>query len=418
MKRIAIRSALAVAIVLLASSLAAILIFRSGWFHERLRERVIAEIENSTGGRVEMGDFNFNWEHFTATIAPLIIHGTEPAGDPPLLTVRSVTLGLRIVSMLERKVDLASLYVEQPVAHVVFYPGGGTNLPTPRVRDSKSWAEGVLKFAVGRYEIVNGVLDYSDRVIPLNWRGEDLRVKMAYDPVNVRYRGDLAFRRARVMTAEFGPVDLEVAGEFAFDKSRIAISRLRINTKESRADLSGVLEDVRSPRGTLNVKSTISVREAIGIFRLPIAGAGKATVDGRRRVRYTVRFQLRGTGERPRASLLVRQFENRGREPPREREHDCRQTGAESNRDYGCRRRHHRYGRAPSLSRLSLRRQFRRVHSRRGCEVCCNRQAPAVEWNSERKRNRRCHRRSTGNQGACAGGDRSDLRSSPNRGPD
>jgi translocation and assembly module TamB len=283
MARVAIRTALAAAILLLAGSLAAVLIFRSGWFHERLRERVISEIETSTGGRVEMGDFSFNWEQLTATIAPLILHGTEPAGDPPLLTVRSVTLGLRIVSMLERKVDLASLYVDQPVAQVVFYPNGGTNLPSPRVRDPKNWAEDVVNFGVGRYEIVDGVLDYSDRIIPLNFHGEDLSLKMARDPGKAGYRGELAFRRSRVMTAGFGPLDLDVAGAFSFDQSSIDITRLRVSTKDSRVDLNGVLTDVRSPGGTLNVKSAISIREMAAIFHMPampLARAGKAALEG------------------------------------------------------------------------------------------------------------------------------------------
>ena len=283
MARVAIRTALAAAILLLAGSVAAVLIFRSGWFHERVRERIISEIETSTGGRLEMGDFSLNWEHLTATIAPLILHGTEPAGDPPLLTVRSVTLGLRIVSMLERKVDLASLYVEQPVAQVVFYPGGGTNLPSPRVRDPKNWAEDVVNFGVGRYEIVEGVLDYNDRVIPLDFHGEDLRIKMARDPGKAGYRGELAFRRSRVMTAGFGPLDLDVAGAFSFNQSSIDIARLRVSTKDSRVDLNGVLTDVRSPRGTLNVKSAISIRELAAIFRMPaipLARAGKAALEG------------------------------------------------------------------------------------------------------------------------------------------
>src|SRR5580700_5739146 len=283
MARLAIRTALAVAILLLAGSIASVLIFRSGWFHERVRERIISEIERSTGGRVEMGDFSFNWEHLTATIAPLILHGTEPAGDPPLLTVKSVTLGLRVISMLERKVDLASLYVEQPVVQVVFYPNGRTNLPSPRVRNPKSWAEDVINFGVGRYDIVDGVVDYSDRVIPLNFRGEDLSLKMSRGPAKGGYRGELAFRRSRVMTAGFGPLDLTVAAAFSFDQSSIDISRLRVSTKDSRMDLRGVLTDVRSPRGTLNVKSSISIREAATIFQMrgsSLVGAGKAAVEG------------------------------------------------------------------------------------------------------------------------------------------
>ena len=46
------------------------------------------------------------------------------------------------------------------------------------------------------------------------------------------YRGELAFRRSRVMTPGFGPLDLDVAGTFSFDQSSIDISKLRVSTKD------------------------------------------------------------------------------------------------------------------------------------------------------------------------------------------
>jgi len=279
--RIAIRTAAATAILLMAGSIAAILIFRSGWFHERVRERIIAEIEASTGGRVELGDFAFDWERLTATVSPLVLHGNEPAGDPPLLRVRSATLGLRVIAMFERKVDLAFVRVEQPVAHVVFYPGGNTNLPTPRARASQSWADDLLELRAGRVEIDDGVVNYDDRVIPLSWRGEDLRIRMSYDPLKILYRGEIAFRRTRVMPSGFGPIELDAAGGFAFDKSRIEISQLRLSTRDSRAELSGTMRDVRSPHGVLNVKSAISMRDAAAMFPSPAARTGATSLTGR-----------------------------------------------------------------------------------------------------------------------------------------
>ncbi len=282
----AIRTAAATAILLMAGSIAAILIFRSGWFHERVRQRIIAEIETATGGRVDLGDFTFDWEHLTATVSPLVLHGTEAAGDPPLLSIRSITLKLRVIAMLERKVDLTSVRLEQPVVHIVFYPGGGTNLPTPRVRDEKSWAENLVDLRAGRVEIDDGVVHYDDRAVPLNWTGEDLRVRMSYDPLKIRYRGDIAFRRLRLMPTGLGPIELNVAGNFAFDKSKIEISQMRLSTRESRAELNGTLTDVRSPHGVLSVKSTISVREAATLLPLPIARTGKAVFDGQLAVAF------------------------------------------------------------------------------------------------------------------------------------
>jgi translocation and assembly module TamB len=278
--RIALRTGVVLAILFLVISIAAIFVFRSDWFRERVRERAIAEIEKATGARVEIGSFNFDTNRLTATFGPLVLHGLEHAGEPPLLTIRSVTIGLRIISMLERKVDLASLNIDQPAAHVVFYADGSTNLPAPRVQGSKTWAESLVDLAVGRYEIADGLLDYGYRRIPLNVRGENLRMKLEYEISSGRYRGDLAFQRVRVEPPGFAPIEVNADGAFAFDKSNIDISRLRISTKDSRADLSGTLADVRSPHGTLKVKSTVSVREAAQMFQLPIAHTGKASFDG------------------------------------------------------------------------------------------------------------------------------------------
>src|SRR5262249_2017530 len=46
------------------------------------------------------------------------------------------------------------------------------------------------------------------------------------------------------------------------------------------ANLAGILTDLRQPHGTLSMKATLSVREAVELFRLPIARSGTASFDG------------------------------------------------------------------------------------------------------------------------------------------
>ena len=50
---------LAVLVVILAMTIAvaSLLVFQSGWFRERVRTRILQELENGTGGRVELGNF-------------------------------------------------------------------------------------------------------------------------------------------------------------------------------------------------------------------------------------------------------------------------------------------------------------------------------------------------------------------------
>ena len=47
---------LAVALApIVVAAVAGLLVLRSAWFRQQVRERVIAEIEEATGGRVEVG---------------------------------------------------------------------------------------------------------------------------------------------------------------------------------------------------------------------------------------------------------------------------------------------------------------------------------------------------------------------------
>jgi translocation and assembly module TamB len=276
--RILLRTIVALIILAIASAIAGVLVFRSGWFREKVRERIIAEVQKSTGARLEIGNFNFDWEHLSATLSSVALHGKEPADEAPLLRVQNVTLGLRVISAFERKVDLSFLRLDQPVLRIVFYPDGSTNFLPPH--DRTTWAEDLLDIAVRRYEVLNGLVEYDDRKIPLNLRGENLRASMEYERRGPRYRGDLAMRNVRVMAGGALPLDLDTSAQFVIERSRIQFTRLRVGTKQSRADLSGVLDDIRAPHGNLTMKAVVAVRDAVTAFQLPLAPAGTAALDG------------------------------------------------------------------------------------------------------------------------------------------
>ena len=53
---------------------------QTDWFRNFVKNKIIATVEESTGGRVELGSFNFTWSHLRADINNFVIHGLEPAG--------------------------------------------------------------------------------------------------------------------------------------------------------------------------------------------------------------------------------------------------------------------------------------------------------------------------------------------------
>ena len=271
----------AVAILLVVFAVAGLLIVRSGWFRELVRERIVTEIERATGGHVEVGNFSFKWETLTARISPLVLHGTEPESETPLLRVESVSVGLRVISMLERKVDLDSVSVEQPRLRIVIYPDGSNNLPAPPgPKSGRSWAEDFVNLKVHRYSVRDGVADIDIRQVPLSFNGEDLRVVMTRDLTAARYRGNVTSRRLRIASNIMAPAEANFAAAFTLDGTRLALPAVNIAVGNSRIDLAGELTNLKAPRGAFKAKAALAVRDAVSLFSLPVASTGTANFDG------------------------------------------------------------------------------------------------------------------------------------------
>jgi translocation and assembly module TamB len=297
LRRAVKRTAAAAGILLFAAGVTGYLVVQSGWFRERVRERIVSVVEDATGGRVELGSWSFDWTGLTFTISPFVLHGTEPAGEAPLVYVESVTLGLRLISAVEQKVDLAYLRVEQPRVRIVIYPDGTDNLPTPKRGGArKSWAQNVVDLAVRRYDVNGGVAEVGVRRVPLEFRGEDLAIRMDYDTRAPRYTGELTARRLRTSWKEITPVEFDTSATFALTRSRLEFERLRLATGHSRFDLKGFLGNLRAPVGSFDVRSIIALPDVVPLFSLPIAPIGSATFDGKLMVSFLRGFDYSVSG--------------------------------------------------------------------------------------------------------------------------
>ena len=130
--RIALISSGAVVLVLALAVVATVILVRSGWLREKFRQRVVAEAEQATGGNVEIGALRLDRKTLTAEIDNLVIHGTEPPDVAPLLAVKRVVIGFKVLSFIERQFNVARVEAEGPQAHVIIQADGSTNLPHPK----------------------------------------------------------------------------------------------------------------------------------------------------------------------------------------------------------------------------------------------------------------------------------------------
>ncbi len=281
----------------IVAAAAGVLVLRSEWFRQYLQQRIVDVAERATGGRAEMGRFAFDWWGLKARVDNFVLHGAEPAADPPFVRVDAVTLGLKIISVLERKVDLASLIVERPQVRILVYPDGSTNIPGPeRRRGGRIWTEPFLNLAIGAYEINDGVFEYDHRRTPFHLRGENLKVRMERDPQGPAYQGEFSSDGLNVTPPDFARLETSVNAAFRLERDRIVFPRLHVATGDTSADLEGTLENLRAPRGSFSIRAASAVREAVRLFRLPVEPAGSAAFNGDLRISFEDKFDydLRG----------------------------------------------------------------------------------------------------------------------------
>ncbi len=294
--RIALISAGTVVLILAIAIVSVIVAFRSGWVREKIRERVVAAAEKATGGKVEIGALRIDWKTLTAEIDNLVVHGTEPAGSTPLLAVKRVVIGFKVLSFIERKFNVASVEADDPQVHVIIQADGMTNLPQPKIVGNKTGPEEILALKIGKFDLTNGVAmierqgaqgegsvvrDEQTRVndkTPWNARGGNLTATVTYDRRGPRYDGDISISPLDFSWFGYGisghgrsavQVAAQVTAKAAMEKNRVIVSAASVKSGQSELDLSNVLvNDFRKPVAIGDYTARVSLAEADRIFHL------------------------------------------------------------------------------------------------------------------------------------------------------
>ena len=161
-----------------------------------VRDRLVATLEQATGGRVELGSFHWHLMRLEFEADNLTIHGLEAPGEIPYAHIDRLFVRAKIISFFRAKVGLNLLQGEHPVFHLIVYPDGSTNQPHPKTAEHHgSVTDTLFDLAVDRTEITNGVLLLNQRAIPFDLAANDLGATIEYDRARDHYLADLLRRR-------------------------------------------------------------------------------------------------------------------------------------------------------------------------------------------------------------------------------
>ncbi len=166
-------------------------------FQRRVGGQVRTVLEDSTGGKVDIGHIAINLWHLAIEVDDLVIHGTEGPGEAPYLSAQKILVHLKINTVISHTVGkgaqshigLNYLEVDQPHAHLIIYKDGNTNQPVPKKPSTSTEPvqDSLLDLQAKQVMLNDGLILVNDKAIPFDAAAQDLNAKVFYLPSTDRY---------------------------------------------------------------------------------------------------------------------------------------------------------------------------------------------------------------------------------------
>lgn len=270
-------------------------------FQNKVRERVIAVLEDATGGRVELQKLHLSLWRLDIVADNLVIHGLEGPKEAPYLQVERIEVRLQIKTLLSETVgvhmmndgDIAShialnlLKVDRPQAHLIVYADGSTNQPVPKTksaRNAEPLPDTLLNLEAEEAEVNDGVLLLNDRAIPFNLEARDFNTDVRYQSAGDLYDIKLGMSDLRTKMQKEPVVQSRLNAEMTFARHAAEIKQLEFDTgTRSQLFITGRLQDFVHPMWVVAANGTVELKQISSIsgFDGFTGGMLDLKIDGR-----------------------------------------------------------------------------------------------------------------------------------------
>ena len=272
--RILRNTALGIAALAVAAAVSVFIVVKTSWFGDYVQRTIVSSIEDSTGGRVEIGSFAFDESHLRATIRNLVIHGTEPSTAPPLVSIARIEVDLRLLTTLRRAWDISFIGIDQPRVNVSLQADGRTNIPTPRHKDTSndSALETVIDLAVDRLDVSNGLATLFSAKQPMSVRGSNVRIRLDYGILRQAYDGTFTIQPLYVLNGRNNPVNFTVTLPVTITRDRIDLHNATVTTPLSQITADASIGNMQNPRVAAHVYGHIAGSDLVSAGNIRLAG--------------------------------------------------------------------------------------------------------------------------------------------------
>ena len=221
-------------------------LLRSQGFHRYVIAKIVQKTGETTGGRVEIQNFDVHLSALRANVYGVVIHGTEPAGQKPLIQLDKLSVGLKILSVLQHKVNLNELVLEHPVINLLVSSDGKNNIPQSQAPKSNNQTN-IFDLAVGHVLLNRGEIYYNDRAHAMDADLHDLRTEINFDFLPKRYRGAISYHDGRVKYGQLAPLPHMLEAQFSASPSELSLNPAVFTIGGSRLSVQAQVGNYSNP---------------------------------------------------------------------------------------------------------------------------------------------------------------------------
>jgi translocation and assembly module TamB len=276
--------------------------FSSSQFENLVRGRIVARLEMSTGGRVEIHSFHWRLIDLQAQAGGIVIHGLEEPAEAPYAQVESLRVRISILGFFSPRILLRELEAFKPQVHLIVYPDGSTNAPHPKpASPGKPVMDTLFDLQAGHVSVEQGRFDFYSRAsgfdslpryLPLEFQANDVSLLMKYVPAEGKnpetYRIETGIRDLNLLrggkapSASTFPAYLQASVDLTRNAALIRSLRLTEHTggeKERVLEVSGALSDFANPHWEGKVTGEFDLHLLNPILGFPFTPEGVARMN-------------------------------------------------------------------------------------------------------------------------------------------
>src|ERR1700687_825563 len=252
-------------------------------FQRSIRRRVIASLEKITGGRVELGEFHTIPFRLRVDARNLTIHGREASDQIPFMRVDRLQAEMKIISLLSTTIGLHSLVLEHPVAHVIVYSDGSTNVPAPQVSlpSNQGPVEQLISFSVSHVEVQRGEMIWEDKKMPFDFDARDVALLLNYSLLKRQYEAHLLVGSVATRFKQYPLFSWRGDTSLVLSRGRADISNLTMTSGKSEVHFAGSLQDFHNPQLKGDYHGLADLGELASLAGQPEVRKGTVQFEGK-----------------------------------------------------------------------------------------------------------------------------------------